>query len=178
MNNTDYAKAYINAGIEERKKKVDRILPSPFFYEPEFKDIEILKDDIQRMKVFKGFYVKSGYTQISINCLEIIDELADNPNIIRFIKYIAANIEYNSNKIILSSTNEDIIKIIKASNNFSRYIDKLEEHHIVARTNKRGVYVVNHNMIFKGTYTTFVDDYMKIYPNSNITVDDNKVIIK
>lgn len=178
MNNTDYAKAYINAGIEERKKKVNKILPSPFFYEPEFKDIEILKDDIKKMKIFKGFYMKSQYVQISINCLDIIDELADNPNIIRFIKYIANNIEFESNKIVLSSTNADILKIIKAGNNFSRYIDKLEKYHIIARTNKRGVYVVNHNMIFKGTYTTFVDDYMKIYPNINITIDDNKVIIK
>ena len=96
MNNIDYAKAYINAGIEERKKKVDKILPSPFFYEPEFKDIEILKDDIQRMKIFKGFYVKSGYTQISVNCLEIIDELADNPNIIRFEVDVKSSFKINS----------------------------------------------------------------------------------
>ena len=178
MCKVDYAKAYINAGIEERKKKVAKILPSPFFHEPEFKDIEILKDDIKKMKIFRGFYIKSGYAQISINCLDIIDELADNPNIIRFIKYIAANIEYNSNKIILSSTDANIIKIIKAPNNFSRYIDKLEEYDIIARTNKRGVYVVNHNMIFKGTYTTFVDDYMKIYLNADIIIDDKKVIIK
>ena len=174
----NYSKAYINAGIEERKKKLAKILPSPFFHEPEFKDIEILKDDIKRMKVFRGFYIKSGYAQISLNCLDIIDELADNPNLIRFIKYIAANIDYDSNKIVLSSANEDIIKIIKVSNNFSRYIDKLEEYNIIARTNKRGVYVVNHNMIFKGTYTTFVDDYMKIYPTANIVIDDKKVIIE
>lgn len=178
MDKIDYAKAYINAGVEERKKKVAKILPSPFFHEPEFKDIEILKDDIKKMKVFKGFYIKSGYTQISLNCLDIIDELADNPTIVRLIKYIAVNIEYDSNKIILSSSDENIIKIIKAPNNFSRYIDKLQEYNIIARTNKRGIYVVNHNMIFKGTYTTFIDDYMKIYPNSNIIIDDKKVIIK
>lgn len=178
MGKLSYEKAYINAGIQECKKKIDKILPSPFFYEPEFKDMEILKDDIKRMKVFRGFYVKSGYTQISFNCLSIIDKLADNPNLIRLIGYIATNIDYDSNKIVLSSNDKDIIRIIKVSNNFSRYIDKLEEFNIIARTNKRGVYVVNHNMIFKGTYTTFVDDYLKIYPNANIVIDDNKVIIK
>ena len=179
MNNIDYTKAYIDANIKECKRKIDKILPSPFFHEPEFKDIEILKDDIKRMKVFKGFYVKTGYAQISYNCLDIIDELADNPNLIRLIKYIASNIEYDSNKIVLSSSDKNIIKIIKAGNNLSRYINKLEEHNIIARTNKRSVYVVNHNMIFKGTYTTFVDDYMKIYPNVDVIIDnDKKVIIK
>lgn len=177
MDKLNYGKAYINASVKECKKKIDRILPSPFFHEPEFKDIEILKDDIKRMKVFRGFYVKSGYTQISFNCLNIIDKLADNPNLIRLINYIAANIEYDSNKIVLSSSDEGIIRIIKAGNNLSRYINKLEEYNIIARTNKRSVYVVNHNMIFKGTYTTFVDDYMKIYPNADIVIDDDKKVI-
>lgn len=44
------------------------------------------------------------------------------------------------------------------------FIEKeLEANNIIRRTTKQSVYVVNHEMIFKGSYSDFIKVYLDIY---------------
>lgn len=44
------------------------------------------------------------------------------------------------------------------------FVEKeLEANNIIRRTTKQSVYVVNHEMIFKGSYSDFIKVYLDIY---------------
>lgn len=52
----------------------------------------------------------------------------------------------------------------------------LEE--VIRRTTKQSVYVVNHEMIFKGSYSDFIKVYLDIYKEIGIMLDaDGRVIL-
>lgn len=58
-----------------------------------------------------------------------------------------------------------------------RYIKELEINNIIRRTTKQSVYVVNHEMIFKGSYSDFIK-YLDIYKEVGIMLDaDGRVIL-
>lgn len=59
-----------------------------------------------------------------------------------------------------------------------RYIKELEANNIIRRTTKQSVYVVNHEMIFKGSYSDFIKVYLDIYKEIGIMLDaDGRVIL-
>lgn len=59
-----------------------------------------------------------------------------------------------------------------------RYIKELEMNNIIRRTTKQSVYVVNHEMIFKGSYSDFIKVYLDIYKEIGIMLDaDGRVIL-
>lgn len=101
-----------------------------------------------------------------------------NDSVKTLICYIAANIEYMSNKIEL---NEDII------NRTTLNVDKLKvairilkENEYIISTTKKGLYVVNHNHIFFGDYNKFIKAYIKLYRKSlrpEVTYDGSKIIL-
>lgn len=154
---------YIKEGEKERKDIVKKIYPSPFFDEPELKTVAITKDEAAIYKIVTKVYNRESYVQVSKRFTKVLKEIKDCGTLIELLTLIMDKIDYNTNKISLKSSDVDVLEVIKHSNNFSRYIDKLEEFEVLARTTKRGIYVVNHNMIFKGSYPTFISRYIVIY---------------
>ena len=59
------------------------------------------------------------------------------------------------------------------------FVEKeLEINNIIRRTTKQSVYVVNHEMIFKGSYSDFIKVYLDIYKEVGIMLDaDGRVIL-
>lgn len=59
------------------------------------------------------------------------------------------------------------------------FVEKeLEINNIIRRTTKQSVYVVNHKMIFKGSYSDFIKVYLDIYKEIGIMLDaDGRVIL-
>nr|UVM88938.1 MAG: hypothetical protein [Bacteriophage sp.] len=57
-------------------------------------------------------------------------------------------------------------------------IVEAEANNIIRRTTKQSVYVVNHEMIFKGSYSDFIKVYLDIYKEVGIMLDsDGRVIL-
>lgn len=57
-------------------------------------------------------------------------------------------------------------------------INIVEANNIIRRTTKQSVYVVNHEMIFKGSYSDFIKVYLDIYKEIGIMLDaDGRVIL-
>lgn len=94
------------------------------------------------------------------------------------ICYIAANIEYGSNKIEIK---EDILN--RTTLTYKRLkvaIHNLIEKEYIASTTKKGLYVVNHNHIFYGDYNKFIRVYVKLYRKAlkpETTYNGKKIIL-
>ena len=55
---------------------------------------------------------------------------------------------------------------------------KVEEYNIIRRTTINNIYILNHNIIFRGDIETFVKAYTIIHETNNIELTiDNKVIL-
>ena len=136
--------------VRETEIILEEVIPSPFFVEKELKDINIVEAEASRIKIIQSFYERRGYAQIS-------------------------TIKFNSNKIILKENDET--KKICSFIHLHRYIKELEINNIIRRTTKQSVYVVNHEMIFKGSYSDFIKVYLDIYKEIGIMLDDDGRVI-
>lgn len=168
----------VSRKIRETELILEEVIPSPFFVERELKDINIVETEASRIKVIQSFYERRGYAQISTKLLEHIADNAKSIVTIRLICYIAKVVKFNSNKVILNSNNKDIKVICPNANNFNKYITELEANNIIRKTTKQSVYVVNHEMIFKGSYSDFIKVYLDMYKEVGIMLDaDGRVIL-
>ena len=162
--------------VRETEIILEEVIPSPFFVEKELKDINIVEAEASRINIIQSFYERRGYAQISTDLLNYITNNAKSVVIVKLICYIAKTIKFNSNKIILKENDET--KKICSFIHLHRYIKELEINNIIRRTTKQSVYVVNHEMIFKGSYSDFIKVYLDIYKEIGIMLDaDGRVIL-
>lgn len=154
---------YIENGKETRIKDVKLICPSPFFNEPELTNVNLSKDEEAIYNIVYNAYKRDPYTQITKNFTNVLRKIKYSPITIELLAYIADNAPFNSNKIFISSSIPEITAIVGHPKNFSRYIKQLEEMDVIAKTNKRGFYIINHTVIFRGSYPWFISRYIKIY---------------
>lgn len=171
-----YAKPIINKNIEDTKIILAKIVPSPFFIERELKDSNIVKSEASRIRVVQSFYERYGYAQMSIDLLNYMIYCNSN-KLMNLISLIAIKLNFNSNKIVLKGSSEDIKRIISDESNFHKYIIELEKQNIIRRTTKKNVYVVNHEMIFKGSYSDFIETYLNTYKTTGVMLDSNGKVI-
>ena len=126
--------------------------------------------------------ILNAWKNIDKNCENIFwyifSNINENSNI---IKFNIDDINNNYNKII--DNTKAIQHLIRPINNI---IDNTNSIYLLAKTNIKNLYVVNHNIIFKGNYNCFID-LSKEYNNigndifdkngniyySKITVNDN-----
>ena len=96
-------------------------------------------------------------------------------NKLYFIKLFISFINYIRNTIILKENDET--KKICSFIHLHRYIKELEANNIIRRTTKQSIYVVNHEMIFKGSYSDFIKVYLDIYKEVGYMLDDDGRVI-
>ena len=171
-----YAKSILNKKIEDTKKILAEIVPSPFFIERELRDSNIVESEAARIRVVQSFYERRGYTQMSTDLLTYMTYCNSN-KLMNLISLIAIKLNFNSNKIILKGSSEDIKNIISDESNLHKYIIELEKQNIIRRTTKKNVYVVNHEMIFKGSYSDFIKTYLDTYKTTGVMLDSNGKVI-
>ena len=162
--------------IAEGRKTVKEIIPTPFFINREFEEKDIINNVDTRIRVVQSFYKRHGYAQFGESLNNYIISNCNSIVLIKLIHYIAKTIKFTSNKIVLSSSNKEINDIV-GTRNLSRYIDELEKQYIIRRTTKQNVYVVNHEMIFKGNYSEFITEYIRTYKNVPASIDDRGRVI-
>lgn len=161
---------YVEDGKEKRKEDVKLIFPSPFFNEPEFANVTLSRDEDAIYNIVYNAYKRDPYVQISKNFTNVLRKLKHSPVGIELLCYIADNVPFNSNKMYISSSLPEIVAIIGHPKNFSRYIKQFEDLDVIAKTTKRGIYVINHTIVFRGSYPRFISKYIKIY---NKKIDKN-----
>lgn len=171
-----YAKPILNKKIEDPKKILAEIVPSPFFIERELRDSNIVESEAARIRIVQSFYERRGYTQMSTELLTYMSYCNSN-KLMNLICLIAIKLNFNSNKIVLKFSSEDVRNIISNDSNYYRYIAELEKQNIIRRTTKKNVYVVNHEMIFKGSYSDFIKTYLDTYKTTGVMLDSNGKVI-
>lgn len=102
--------------------------------------------------------------------------------------YIIKHLDYNSN--VIRITEEDFIgysgysaksfyeglnTVIRAETPYVTTGDSLK---LLARTTRKSIYVVNHNIIFKGSLEFFVETYKEKFPNPCELDSRGKVVIR
>ncbi len=176
MPTLNFKKAVQPNVIAAGRKTVKEIIPTPFFINEELKEKDIANNMDARVRVVQSFYKRHGYAQLGESLNNYIISNCNSIVLIKLIHYIAKTIKFTSNKIVLSSTNKEISNIV-GTRHLSYYIDKLEEQYIIRRTTKQNVYVVNHEMIFKGNYSEFINAYIETYKNIPVSIDDKGRVI-
>lgn len=154
---------YIEGGKDKRVEIVKKIFPSPFFDEPELTNVTLNTDEEAIYNIVYSVYKRDPYVQINKNYTNVLRNIKYSPTLVDLVAYITDNIPFNSNKMFMSGNLPEITKIIGHPKNFSRYIKQLEELNVIAKTTKRGVYIINHTVIFRGSYPWFISRYIKIY---------------
>lgn len=176
MPTLNFKKAVRPNVIAEGRKMVREIIPTPFFINKELEEKDIVSNASTRVRVVQSFYKRRGYAQFGESLNNYIISNCNSIVLIKLIHYIAKTIKFTSNKIVLSSTNKEVNNIV-GTRNLSHYIDILEEQYIIRRTTKQNIYVVNHEMIFKGNYSDFINAYIQTYKNVPVSIDDKGRVI-
>ena len=69
-------------------------------------------------------------------------------------------------RVIIDFYDKDIKDVCVNKYILDKCINKLQSTHCIRRTNIFKVYIVNHNIIFKGDYLDFIKTYNAIYRNA------------
>lgn len=159
--NNKFTKAFKQSVSSKAEKTVGKISPTCFTL-PNVNDKEFSNDwlkVINPVVEHKTFYIRD-YDWFVKNKICV----SGTANFI--IDYIMKNIEFNSNVIKIKV--EDIADILdKGRQTIYDALAELDENHIIKFTDIKGVYVVNHNAIFKGNLALFLSVYYKTYGPKN-----------
>ena len=185
---TKALKAYGQLHANKAEVAAKDIIPTPFPMEYEYAE----RDVYEQLEILDAeFYCKR--TTIKKKFSIVTDLYATllptwNWQAALIAGYIIQNLEYNSN--IIKITEEDfksysgmgkvsfyegINTIVRAE---SPYICAGDALKLIARTTKKSIYVVNHNIIFKGKLERFVKMYKEKFPNPCELDSRGKVVIR
>lgn len=102
------------------------------------------------------------------------------PAQILLLTYISCTLWYNSNVYVADYdkiSNDLGISKVQVQNTFTDLINI--PNNIVLKTNVPKVYLINHNVFFKGNYDEFAQIYKELYDDETATLDEKgRVIIK
>lgn len=92
--------------------------------------------------------------------------------------FVTINIDFNSN--VIKFTEKDIIDEYSISvETFYNGLNVLYNFDVIKATTRKSVYVINHNIIFKGSIGDFIKEYNKYYENIDVIVNDKgKVVLE
>lgn len=91
--------------------------------------------------------------------------------------HICKNIDFNSN--VIKFTEKDIIDEYSISvETFYNGLNVLYNFDVIKATTRKSVYIVNHNYIFRGNYTEFIQLYKEMYSDKDVIVnEDGKIVL-
>lgn len=163
--------------VENAKRISDNIVPSPFITD-KIKIQYHTYDDIINKIITKEYYLNREFACVENHFSTIIDNLSSSG--IRILCKVIGLLQLNKNYIYLPTKvlevlcKMDVKSIVKG-------INELIINRIFARTNRKAVYIINHNIIFKGDYKKFEETYNTLFGcvNINDILDNetNKVYI-
>lgn len=135
-----------------------------------------INDDIFQM-IESNKVIKINWTQVYEDIYAYLEDLTKNE--IRVVRYIIKKIKPQSNKIefdyneMSNMFNVDINTCINAVSSLTNKAD----NQIIVKTTIKGLFVVNHKLIFKGDYEKFKKRYYLLYNNEPAKLDAKGRII-
>ena len=168
----------IQQDFEKQAKQIaDLIVQTIFIVDDSITKSNLLDTNAAKIEILKSVHkYRDRFTIMSQRLLNL--KLNLNHNVNYLIDYIALNLNFCSNKIILNK--ESVVNNTKINpDTYYKCIDVLVELDVIARTTKRNVYVINHNMLFKGSYDKFITNYVSIYHDAlfPVVTKDKKIVL-
>lgn len=110
--------------------------------------------------------------------MEILDkERYFNEATLHLFNYICRNLAYMSN--VIEFTESAITEYYGISpHTFYKALQTLYTANVIKPTTRKSVYIVNHNYIFRGNYTEFIQLYKEMYSDKDVIVnEDGKIVL-
>lgn len=185
---TKALKEYGNKFAKKAERAAKDIIPTPFPMEYEYaeKDVYQQLDELNIEAHFRKTNIKNKFSIIT----ELYSTLLPtwNWSAALIAGYIIKHLYYNSN--IIRITEEDFKSYSGMSGrSFYEGLNSIlrpecpticagDSIKLLARTTKKSVYVVNHNIIFKGRLDRFVEMYKDKFPNPCEIDSKGKIVLK
>ena len=131
---------------------------------------EGLKDQILLNKLGKSYHTVNDDFWIYIEDL--------NPKQVVLLIYISCHLDYNSNVFVADYeqiSNDLHLSLSRTKNLFTELL--AIPNQIIAKTNIDKVYLINHNVLFRGSYDEFIEIYNELYDGEQAYFDDNNRVI-
>lgn len=157
-----------NEFVEDISKTANKvsnnIIPSPFIVDRIKVQYQVF-DDILNKTIVKEYYVNREYGCVE-NYFSAISSNFSYSGLTILCKLIGLlqlnkNYLYLPTKVLEVLCKLDVKSVVKG-------INELIINKVLARTNRKGIYVVNHNIIFKGDYYKFEETYNKLFGKLNV----------
>lgn len=163
--NTKLSKLIARRKVIETRKRLNKIVQSPFEINNTLKTIyqNNVVDNNKKYIITRQDYCRNFVT-INIDFISNMKYFDKGANTI-FI-HICKNIDFNSN--VIKFTEKDIIDEYSISvETFYNGLNILYNLDVIKATTRKSVYIINHNIIFKGSIGDFIKEYNKYYENVN-----------
>lgn len=157
--NTKLSKLIARRKVIETRKRLNKIVQSPFEINNTLKTVyqNNVVDNNKKYIITRQDYCRNFVT-INIDFISNMKYFDKGANTI-FI-HICKNIDFNSN--VIKFTEKDIIDEYSISvETFYNGLNVLYNFDVIKATTRKSVYIINHNIIFKGSIGDFIKEYNK-----------------
>ena len=176
--NTKAVKRLRESINEKASKIVENIGPTIFDTDIKFED----KPVTSLFNIINTNYQISKRTIIGKQYVMLGDELFHHKHLLSrnaqiLIDYICINIGWCSNAITFKES--DIMNFHSMGRHeYYNALDELININLLRKTTRKSVYIINHNYIFRGSLTDFIQIYTIAYPNPAKVNEDGKIVIE
>ena len=169
--------SYANKVASYAEEDAAKIIPTKFSIDIEIEEKEILNSIVNNYQVYINKSCTKGIKYSIAG--ELFDSIAYKlrRDTLLLASYIRLNIIYNGNYVEI--TEKDFMQFSGLQKNcFYNAIEDAINNKIIARTTRKSIYVVNHNMIFKGNLGEFIAKYKIKYPDGCKVDSNGKIILE
>lgn len=174
---TRKAKDYGNRIAKVAEKEAAKVAPTPFSLDYEIEEKDVINELVKRYNLSLTEEVIKGR---KFSCVgELLDVVAPlmHRETFLLIAYIRLNIKYGSNYI--EFTEKELCGFMGLQRD--KVYDAINEavkFKVIVKTTRKSIYVVNHNMIFKGVFKDFYYTYINKYIEPCKLNKDGKVVLE
>lgn len=169
-------KAFVAKASKKIEEDISKILPTDFALDIEVEEKEIFNSIINNYQLSLNKTSTRGikYT-IAGQLFDVIAPILKRETLL-LASFIRLNIIYNGNFVTISE--KDFVGYTGLQRDkFYDAINNAITNKLIRRTTRKSIYIVNHNMIFKGNLSEFVVKYKEKYPEPCRLTADGKVIL-
>ena len=171
---------YINKASENYDKAASKVIKTIFTLNTNRnKDSEEIYEGLKGQILLNklGKIKRKSYHTVNDDFWIYIEDL--NPQQVILLIYISCHLDYNSNVFVADYeqiSNDLHLSLSRTKNLFTELL--AIPNQIIAKTNIAKVYLINHNVLFRGSYDEFIEIYNELYDGEPACFDDkNRVII-
>lgn len=169
-------KAYAEQVSKIAEEDAARIVPTKFSLDIEIEEKEILNTIANNYQLSLNKTCTKGIKYcIAGELFDIIAPLLRRETLL-LASYIRLNVVYNGNYVEINE--KDFIGFTGLKRDcFYNAITDAIANKLIAKTTRKSIYVVNHNMIFKGNLGEFIAKYKIKYPNGAKVDSFGKILL-